>query len=818
MAKRKKRSTEIEVGDRTSAWQQEVSQLPSQRLRGDEHFPGQEEGLDWRRYFSAAYRYKWLILLVTAAATGIGIMATLSLYRYEYQAGAKIWIEVENRVARNQGPVGSGVLLDSHSWIDLLETYAVLEEVVKERLLYLRFPSKHAQLFDSLTLRERVRPGAYRLEVDDSGDTVIVSTQDGVFVEHSSPGDSIGGEGIGLDWVPPAEALKPGLSIDFTVVTYRDAARRLKGRLAASMNRDGNFMTVRLAGSDPEKVATTLNAVVERYVDLTADIKRARLSELKGIIQEQRQIAQRNLAAAETALQTFRVATITLPSEPASPVTPGLNVTNDPVFKNFFEMKIESEELRRDRVELRRILASSAGSGVSIDAVEVVPSVRNSSGLVQLLQVLTDRRAELRALRTRYTDDHPDVSGLIDEIDDLESVSLPTALATLLSVVTAREAELQERIGSASRDLQRIPPRVIEGGRLDRAQAIAADLYTKLSRRHEEARLAEASSVPDVRILDRAVAPQSPIENQAPRFIFMIFAGSLGVSVLGAVLLDRSGRRVQYPVEVTRDMGLTILGSIPRVHRRNGKQDEHDLHRAHDLHQAIEALRGVRMNLMHAYGGPGPLVVTVTSPGSEEGKSFVTSNLAIAYAEAGLRTLIIDGDVRRGQLHRLFLTARKPGLTDFLCDTVPRERVVHETQYPLLSFISCGTRQQSAPDFLGSSAMRGLLDASREQFDVILVDSPPMTAGVDPLLLASVTGHLMLVLRTGTSDRRVAEAKLQELDRMPIRVLGAVLNDVRSTPVNRYYYEYSHYLPGYEARDESSAEEDASKLLPRPTS
>ena len=817
MAKRKKRSTEIEAADHKVAapavWQEQSSEFPGRQLREDLRFQGGEEGFDWHRYFAAAYRYKWLILLATAVGTGAGVVTTRKLYQYEYRAEATIWVEDEGNVSRNRGPLRSGLLLNAYSWIELLETYAVLEEVVQERRLYLTFPPGDSSLFNSLTLKQRVRPGAYRLEVDGSGKTVTVSTQDGLLAERSSPGDSIGADELGFEWAPPAEDLRPGLSVDFTVVTYRSAAQQIKERLNASIQREGNFMTVRLAGSDAEEVATTLNAVVERYVDLTAEIKRARLTELTGIIQEQLQIARQNLSAAEKTLETFRVATITLPSEPASPLAPGLRMTRDPVFGNFFDMKIEQEQLRRDRVELQSILASSVSAGISTDAIEVIPSVRNSSGLVQLLQVLTEKHAELRALRDRYTDEHRDVSGLIDEIDDLESVSIPTALATLLSVVTAREADLEDRIGLASRDLQRIPPRVIEQARLERARAIAGELYTNLSRRYEETRLAEASSIPDVRILDRAVAPKSPVRNQAPRFIFMIFAGSLGASILVAVLLDRSGRRLQYPVEVTRDMGLTILGSIPRVHRRNGKQDERD------LHQAKEAFRAIRMSLMYAYGGPAPLVVTVTSPGSSEGKSFVTSNLAIAYAEAGLRTLIIDGDVRRGRLHRLFLTARKPGLTDFLGGAVSREKVVRETPYPLLSFISCGTREQQAPDFLGSTAIRGLLDGSRQQFGVILVDSPPMAAGIDPLLLGSVTGNLVLVLRTGTSDRRVAEAKLEELDRMPIRVLGAVLNDVRSTPVSRYYYEYSsYYLPGYEATDESSGEEDATRLLPGPTS
>jgi capsular exopolysaccharide synthesis family protein len=815
MAKKNKRSTAIEVAHRgvpaAPAWPAGPPERGAHAAREDLRTPGEEEGLDWRRYFAAIYRYKWLILLVTAAGTGAGVVATRQLYQYEYSAEAKLWIEdEEGGSGRNQGPLRSSLLLDPYSWIELLETYAVLEEVVRDHYLYVSFPPQDSSLFHSLTLKERVRPGAYRLEVDGTDRTVTVSTRRGILVERSAVGDSIGAENLGFEWAPPADSLPAGLSAEFSVVTYRLAAQRLKSRLNAWIDRDGNFMTVTLEGWNPDEVANTLNAVIERYVALTADIKRVRLGELTGIIEQQLRIARQNLITTEDALESFRVATITLPSEPASPVAPGLRMTEDPVFNNFFQMRVEEEQLRRDRVELQRILAS-AGSRLSTNAVEVIPSVRTSSQLTALLEALTEKRAELQALRTRYTDEHPEVVRLVEEVEELELESIPTALGTLLSTVTNRQAELTRRLQSASQDLQRIPPRVIELSRLERARDIAEDLFTTLSQRYEEARLGEASSIPDVRILDRAVAPRSPNENEASRFILMAFAGSLGLAVLGAVVLDRSGRRIQYPTEVTRDMGLTILGSIPRVHRRNGRQD------ARDLHQVVEALRAIRMSLMHAYGGPMPLMLTVTSPGAAEGKSFVTSNLAIAYAEAGLTTLLVDGDVRRGHLHRMFHRSRKPGLTDFLVGAAPRDQVVHRTGYPGLSFVPCGTRQERAPDFLGSAAMYDLLQGVREEFGVILVDSPPMMAGVDPLLLASATGNLMLVLRTGTSDRHLAEAKLAELERMPIRVLGAVLNDVRSSPVSRYYHEYSSYgLLGYEAKGESDDEEDASKLLPRP--
>jgi Mrp family chromosome partitioning ATPase len=122
---------------------------------------------------------------------------------------------------------------------------------------------------------------------------------------------------------------------------------------------------------------------------------------------------------------------------------------------------------------------------------------------------------------------------------------------------------------------------------------------------------------------------------------------------------------------------------------------------------------------------------------------------------------------------------------------------------------------QSAPELLGSPAMLQLLMALRSGYNVVLLDSPPLGAGVDPLVLGTASGSLLVVLRSGVTDRELAEAKLDALDRLPIRILGAVLNDIRPGGHNRYYH-YQYYTPGYEARDESA--EDDRAALPKAAS
>lgn len=242
-------------------------------------------------------------------------------------------------------------------------------------------------------------------------------------------------------------------------------------------------------------------------------------------------------------------------------------------------------------------------------------------------------------------------------------------------------------------------------------------------------------------------------------------------------------------------MGLTVLGAIPDM-VRNRRPDD-------GISELTEAFRTIRLNLAHAYG-TGPVVVTITSPGPSDGKSFVSSNLGVSFADLGKRTLLIDGDIRKGTQHRLMGRERMPGLTDVLTGRAELHEALRTTDFAGLDVLPSGTRSGSGPELIGSPRMRELMMELRPRYDVILVDSAPLAAGVDPFILGTLTGSMMLVVRTGSTDLDLAEAKLDLLDRLPVRMLGCVMNGVRRNDSGYRYYRYYSYLPGYDAVDEES--------------
>ena len=762
--------------------------------------------IDWRRVVAALVRFKWVVVLVTVfgTAAGVGLSRVIKI---PYMTQATLWVDAPDVRTRDEGPIQTTGLVGASGWVDLLKSNAVLEDVVRRQHLYLALASPgDTGAVKSMGVKERVQPGTYRLVVPVPGGRFVLLNDQGATLQRGAVGDSVG-PAVGLAWVPPASELKPGRIITFGLATPPATALGLAGQLRVQTDmmegKVGNFIIVQLRGTSADTITAVVNDIADKFVAVAADLRREKLSQLVKILDDQVQNAQRNLTQAEQRQRDFRVHSVTLLTGTPAPLLVPAPQGRDPAAANFFEMKVSSEELRIDRTALERVVTEAADSGLSTDALEMIPAVQQSSALKQAIAELTEKQATLRALGYRYTAGLPPVKRLTAEISQLQRRTLPTMVRALIAQLAAREAAVAQRIDSAAGGLRQIPPLAIEEARLDREVTMAAQLVANIQQRYTEARLAEVSSIPEVRILDRAPHPDMPLFNIAAVLIGLAFLGSGVAGVLGVVALDHLDPRVRHPDQVTRAMGLTILGAVPHVGPRNGKGDQ--------VAPVIEALRAIRLRVVHAHGSAGPILVTISSPGRSDGKSLIASNLALAFADSGYRTLLVDGDVRRGALHRLLRTARKPGLTELLAGTATRDEAVRATAYPSLWFIGCGARNHQGPERLTSAPMARLLADLRPGFDVILLDSPPLAAGADAFALGTMTGAMLLVLRTGFSDREEAEAKLDVLARLPIRVLGAVLNDVRLGGEYRYY---SYHIAGYEVEDEHPAWDDRPVLQP----
>lgn len=756
----------------------------------------EEPGIPWGRYFSALRRYKWLILAIALVGTGIGF-AVSRLTVPEYQTQGTIWI-ADAKDAR--GPVQGDELLGAGAWADLLKSSTIMDRVVENMRLYI-WPASGADsaVFAGFRPGPGFRSGAFELRIDASGSTYSLVTADDKVLEQGAVGDSIG-RSLGYLWQPTPASLGKGRTIAFTIANPRSVAASLTNRIDVTPPRN-SFLKLSLTGRSPQRTASILNSVMTEFVSTAADLKRRNLTERAQTLEGQLEAAREALHSSEVKLQNFRTSTITLPSEQLGMTPNGVaGATGNPVVGNYFGQKFELETVQHDREELEALIANP--SRISADAFMLIPSAKNAPDLQGALGELSQRETQLRTARELYTDQHPTVQALQASVNVMRTQTIPDIVRSLITQLRKQETDLSSQLAQSSSTLKAIPARTIDQMRLMRDVQTKQGLFTMLAGRTEEARLAAASAIPDINILDTAVAPLSPTTSTGPQIIILALLASLGGAVGLALLLDHTDSRFRYPEQATGELGLTILGAVPTIKRVRGGEPDPE-----EAAQVIEAFRTIRMSITNSYAGSGPIMFTISSPGAGDGKSLVSSNLALSFAEAGYRTVLVDGDTRRGQLHAMFGANRRPGLLDLLGGDAPLDSVLRTSTHEKLTLIPCGTRRHRGPELLHSQAMLQLISDLRDRFDVIIVDSPPLGAGVDPFVLGAATGNMVVVLRTGTTDRKMAEAKLQLLERLPIRPLGAVLNDIRAQGAYRYYT----YLYGYT----TSEDDEMPRLAPQ---
>lgn len=744
------------------------------------------------RYFAALRRYKWLIAVIVLLGIIGGIVAT-KFIKPTYRVDTTV---VVGESPDPKGPVRPQVVLREAAWAELLKSFAILDPVARQMGMYVTPKSDSDSLvFQGFQPTTDLKTGQYELKIDRAAkryDLAVKRGRDLAVVESGALGDSIG-RVVGFEWAPPAEVLASREVVKFQVRTPREAANDLRNRLSVYLPPESRFIKIGLEGQRSRELAETMNAILREFVAEAALLKKKNLSDQSLVLQEQLEQSAGNLQSIERQLRDFQVANALTPTK-VLPIVPGGVYAADPGMKNFLELRVAAEGARRDREAVEALLAGGDNARVTPEQLLSIPGVlQTSPNLENSVEELTKAEADLRTLRSKYTDAAPLVVAKAAEVERMKSQTIPAITKQTLTQLRQTESELNRRIEAASTDMRRIPATAIEDGRLTRERDLAANLYADIQGRYNLSKLAEATAIPDVSVLDSAVAPLVPASNTAPMILLLVIGGSLAFAIVLVIVLDLLDKRFRYPEQATHELGLDILGTIPTIRRgKNGAT------RMEDEAQLVEAFRGLRLNVRNAANGSGPVTLAISSPGPGDGKSLISSNLALAFAEAGYRTLLIDGDIRRGQLHSTFGVPQRPGLVDHLTGDVVVEDVIRETPHANLFLIPCGTRRHRGPELLASDATVKLIRTLRSRFDAIVVDTAPLGAGIDPYALGAAAGSMLLVLRTGQTDRKLAQAKLTTLDRLPVRLIGAVLNDIQAAGMYKYYA----YLDGYGTLDE----------------
>ncbi|HSF65000.1 MAG TPA: polysaccharide biosynthesis tyrosine autokinase [Paracoccaceae bacterium] len=444
---------------------------------------------------------------------------------------------------------------------------------------------------------------------------------------------------------------------------------------------------------------------------------------------------------------------------------------------------IESQlpEAQAEVAEAEAALNSYRQQAQSVDLTFETQALLERATAIE--QDLARLELEEQALADRYTRNHPAVQALLRNREGLEA-----DLASLRDQAGALP-ETQKEIFNLTRNLE-----------------VAQQVYFQFLNRMQELQVLRASSIGSVRIIDMAQAGRLPIEPRKSRILAL--AGLLGLMGGGAwVLVARALRRGVRGGEELERAGLPVFATVPFTatatarRKTRGTMPILALQSPDDL--AVEALRSLRTALHFGMLDAGSKAVLITSTAPEAGKSFTSVNLAVVAAQAGQKVCLIDADMRRGYLRRYFgLDRGAPGLAEHLAGDRPLDEVLHPGPVPGLTFLPTGQYPPNPSEILMRPSYPAMMASLSERFDLVLVDSPPVLAVTDPVILARATGAVIAVVRHMVTAPGEVEALRRAFETAGMRVTGAVLNGWRASEGARYGGRYANYNYRYSyARD-----------------
>lgn len=395
---------------------------------------------------------------------------------------------------------------------------------------------------------------------------------------------------------------------------------------------------------------------------------------------------------------------------------------------------------------------------------------------IQLETMKTEIQQKQAEMAAKYTNDHP-----------------------LMREINAQLETVNKKIGELNLTLKRLPELQRLYLQLYRDVKVNTELYTNLLNSYQQLRVAEAGEIGNVRVVDTAVEPIKPIKpKKLIVLILSIFVGGfIGVLIALARNMLRSG--IKDSSQIENEFDLPVYATVPRspvqetrmsILKKKKSIPILAVKQSDDI--AIESLRSIRTAIHFALANAKNNIITISGPAPEIGKSFISTNLATIFAQSGKRILLIDADLRRGYMHKYFNLDVKPGLADLISNQANVQQVIHQTSVENLDMITRGKSPASPSELLSTSYFGELLEQLRTQYDHIIIDTPPVLAVTDGIIISQYSGVNLVVARYAKTQMKELELTLNRFEQANVKVNGFILNDIQQTVGAGYGYSYAY--------------------------
>lgn len=634
-----------------------------------------------------------------------------------------------------------------------------------------------------------------------------------------------------------AESYAQNMEIPNVLLTQ--ALRSIRTDISVINERNTNVLNISMISNDPDESSLLANTVARLYQQRDMEWSAGEIVNLRSFLQGQAIQIEAELHLVEDSLRQFQEREQIFELEGnAKQLLNQLGQIDTKYKSTLAEINIIKErrrfidnKLSQEEKTLKSQLLNSIDTRLLALRTEIAQTeanlVRNASTYGDNHEAVLSLRRKLTRLKTDLEEQTNQlIAGGTSVADPLKyrqalidtSLFLESRLANFQSMAT----EYKKIVNQYNRQLNTLPAKSVQFAQLERGRSVLAETYSLMRQKFEEARITEASQLGKIRIIDPAIPPLSRTSPNTKVNLAVGLLLGLGLGALAAFLIEQTDNSIKNVSDIERK-GINVLGIIPDISKsksatkkrnitrktqKTPKGQEGTINIARDIKRRIitkedprspisEAYRSLRTSITYASVDNPTKTIIVTSPGPGEGKTTTITNLAITFANIGKRTLLVDADLRRPVIHRIFNLNIEPGVTHYLTG-FPRDirPLIKQTEIKNLQVITAGATPPDPSVLISSKRMHEFIKSLEIGWDIILFDAPPAIAVTDTSLLAKEINQFIIVVKSGQTDKFAFDRAIQLLESVNAPIAGAIMNAVSpKTSYESYYYyhEYYHY-------------------------
>ena len=564
------------------------------------------------------------------------------------------------------------------------------------------------------------------------------------------------------------------------------------GRVAVIPVTGSRLVDVTFNARDPKFAALAVNTLVDEYVQQNLALKLAGTQNMIDWLEQEVTKQQGKVQDSERGLAEYRDKQNALSlDDKQNIVLSRLNKLNDDV------MTARTKKAQKE-VLYSQIKAISGGQ-----SPETIPAIAQSAAVQTAKGRVIEAQRTREAMAAKYGEKHPNLVKANGDLQDAQrqyEVEMSRAVQQIKNdydTALLEEQTMARALDGAKADAQDLSKKSVNYNVMEREANSNRQVYQSLLQRANELRVSSNSRQNNVRVVDHAEVPRGPMAPTGRRTWLLSLGVGLVLAVGVAYGLDYMNDTIKTPEDVTRRLKLPFLGLVPSV-----RGDKHPmLASSHVPHDFGESFRALRTSLISKYPGEGTKIILVTSAQPLEGKTTTAANIAMALAYGGSRVLLVDADMRRPGLHRPLRLTNERGLSQVLTGQARVRDVIQRTVDPNLLAITAGKTPPNPSELLASERMKTLLtNLSHGPFDWIIIDTPPVLAVTDAVILAPAVSGVTIVIGAEMTRRRLAERAIETIMQTRPKYAAVVLNKVDFAR-NKYYYSryYGHQYKNYYA-------------------